>query len=127
MRTSTGARCGEVITASKSVRTIGEDADVSAAVDLMIHRRIKRLPVLRGGMLSSASSRTRISSRDSLAAQPRATGAHPDAEIKAAIQAELDKLGWAPRASVRVEVKQREESSPTMARSLTSGCATNSR
>ena len=29
---------------------------------------------------------------------------HSDAEIKAVIQAELDKLGWAPRASVRVDV-----------------------
>ncbi|MGH6799756.1 MAG: BON domain-containing protein, partial [Roseiarcus sp.] len=40
-----------------------------------------------------------------LAAAPGANGPHPDPEIKAAIQAELDKLGWAPRASVRVEVQ----------------------
>jgi osmotically-inducible protein OsmY len=30
---------------------------------------------------------------------------HPDVEIKASIQAELDTLGWAPRTSVRVEVE----------------------
>jgi osmotically-inducible protein OsmY len=38
------------------------------------------------------------------AALPKADAGHPDAEIKAVIQAELDKLGWTPRASVRVEV-----------------------
>jgi osmotically-inducible protein OsmY len=40
-----------------------------------------------------------------LAALPSANALHSDAEIKAAIDAELDKRAWAPRASVRVEVQ----------------------
>jgi osmotically-inducible protein OsmY len=40
-----------------------------------------------------------------LAATAPADGPHSDDEIKAAIEAELNKLEWAPRASVRVEVQ----------------------
>ena len=69
----------------------------------MIRRRIKRLPVLRGENVVGVISRSDLL-KGLLAATPRAKGPHPDAEIKAAIQAELDKLDWAPRASVRVEV-----------------------
>lgn len=96
-----GRKVGEVMT--HGVETIAEDADVSDAVDLMIRRRIKRLPVLRGEAVVGVISRSDLL-KGLLAAAPRADGVHPDAEIKAAIQAELDKLGWAPRASVRVEV-----------------------
>jgi CBS domain-containing protein len=96
-----GRKVGEVMTAN--VETIGEDADVSEAVDRMIRRRIKRLPVLRGEAVVGVISRSDLL-KGLLAAQPRASGPHPDAEIKAAIQAEIDKLTWAPRASVRVDV-----------------------
>ena len=41
-----GRKVGEVMTGN--VETINEDAELSEAVDRMIHRRIKRLPVLRG-------------------------------------------------------------------------------
>jgi osmotically-inducible protein OsmY len=69
----------------------------------MIRHHIKRLPVLRGEAVVGVISRSDLL-KGLLAAQPRAGGAHPDAEIKAGILAELDKLEWAPRASVRVEV-----------------------
>jgi CBS domain-containing protein len=96
-----GRKVGELMT--RNVETIAEDAELSEAVDRMIHRRIKRLPVLRGEAVVGVISRSDLL-KGLLAAQPRAGGAHPDVEIKAAIQAELDKLRWAPRASVRVEV-----------------------
>jgi len=96
-----GRKVGEVMT--PNVETIAEDADLAAAVDRMIHRRIKRLPVLRGEVVVGVISRSDLL-KGLLAAAPGGSGAHPDAEIKAAIQAELDKLDWAPRASVRVEV-----------------------
>jgi CBS domain-containing protein len=96
-----GRKIGEVMT--KNVETIGEDAELSEAVDRMIHRRVKRLPVLRGEAVVGVISRSDLL-KGLLAAAPGAKGPHPDAEIKTAIQAELDKLGWAPRASVRVEV-----------------------
>ena len=85
------------------VETIEEGAELSEAVDRMIRRRIKRLPVLRGETVVGVISRSDLL-KGLLAGTPRAKGPHPDAEIKAAIQAELDKLDWAPRASVRVEV-----------------------
>ena len=96
-----GRKVGEVMT--PNVETISEDADLSEAVDRMIHRHIKRLPVLRGQTVVGVISRSDLL-KGLLAPTPGATGPHPDAEIKSTIQAELDKLEWAPRASVRVEV-----------------------
>jgi CBS domain-containing protein len=96
-----GRKAGEVMTSN--VETIAEDAELSEAVDRMIRHHIKRLPVLRGEAVVGVISRSDLL-KGLLAAQPRASGGHPDAEIKAAIQAELDKLEWAPRASVRVDV-----------------------
>ena len=97
-----GHKVGEVMT--HDVETIGEDSDLSEAVDRMIRRHIKRLPVLRGQTVVGVIARSDLL-KGLLAATPGATGPHSDAEIKAAIQAELDKLDWAPRASVRVEVQ----------------------
>jgi CBS domain-containing protein len=96
-----GRKVGEVMT--RNVETIAEEAELGEAVDRMIHRRIKRLPVLRGEAVVGVISRSDLL-KGLLAATPRATGPHSDAEIKAAIQAEFDKLGWAPRASVRIDV-----------------------
>jgi CBS domain-containing protein len=95
-----GRKVGEVMT--RNVETIAEDAELSQAVDRMIHHHIKRLPVLRGEAVVGVISRSDLL-KGLLAAAP-AAGPHPDAEIKATIQAELDKREWAPRASVRVEV-----------------------
>jgi CBS domain-containing protein len=92
---------GEVMT--RDVETIEESAELSEAVDQMMRRRIKRLAVLRGEKAVGVISRTDLL-KGLLTATARAKGPHPDAEIKAAILAELDKLDWAPRASVRVEV-----------------------
>jgi CBS domain-containing protein len=96
-----GRKVGEVMTGN--VETIEEDADLSEAVDRMIHRHIKRLPVLRGEAVVGVISRSDLL-KGLLTAAPGVNAPHSDAEIKAAIQAELDKLGWAPRASVRVDV-----------------------
>jgi CBS-domain-containing membrane protein len=98
---SHGRRAGEIMTAK--VVTVAEDAELSDAVDLMLKRNVKRLPVLRGDSVVGIISRSDLL-KGLLASLPKAGGPHPDAEIKAAIQADLDKLGWAPRASVRVEV-----------------------
>jgi CBS domain-containing protein len=98
---SHGRRAGEIMTAK--VATISEDADLETAVDEMIKHRVKRLPVLRGDAVVGIISRSDIL-KGLLASLPKPGGAHPDAEIKAAIQAELDKLAWAPRSSVRIDV-----------------------
>jgi len=99
---SHGRRVDEIMT--RDVVTIGEDAELAEAVDLLAKSRIKRLPVLRGGAVVGILSRSDIV-KGLLAALPRAGERRPDGEITAAIEEELDKLGWAPRASVRVEVK----------------------
>jgi CBS domain-containing protein len=96
-----GRKAGEVMTGN--VETITEDADLSEAVDRMIRHHIKRLPVLRGEAVVGVISRSDLL-KGLLTSLPKQGGAHPDAEIKAAIQAELDSSAWAPRASVRVEV-----------------------
>jgi len=96
-----GRRVGEIMTAK--VVTISEDADLGEAVDLMLKRNVKRLPVLRSDAVVGVISRSDLL-KGLLASLPKAGAPHTDAEIKASIQAELDKLGWAPRASVRVDV-----------------------
>ncbi len=96
-----GRKVGEIMT--EQVVSISEDADLSEAVDLMMHRRVRRLPVLRGEAVVGVVSRSDVL-KGLIASLPRAEAGHPDSEIKAAILAELDKLGWAPRSSVRVEV-----------------------
>jgi CBS domain-containing protein len=97
-----GRKAGEVMT--RNVETIAEDAQLSEAVDRMLRRRIKRLPVLRGETVVGVISRSDLL-KGLLTATPSANAHHSDAEIKAAILAEFDKLEWAPRASVRVEVE----------------------
>jgi CBS domain-containing protein len=97
-----GAKAGEVMT--RDVQTIGEDSELSEAVDRMIRHRVKRLPVLRGETLVGIVSRSDLL-KGLLAATPSSNAPHSDAEIKAAILAELNKLDWAPRASVGVEVQ----------------------
>ena len=97
-----GRKVGEVMT--RNVETIREDAELGEAVDRMLRRHIKRLPVLRGETLVGVIARSDLL-KGLLAATPSTNAPHSDAEIKAAIQAELDKLEWAPRASVRVEVQ----------------------
>jgi CBS domain-containing protein len=96
-----GRKVGEIMTAR--VVTINEDADLSEAVDLMTRRRVKRLPVLRGDAVVGLISRSDLL-KGLLVSLRRPDVRRPDAEIRTAIQAELDKLGWVPRASVRVEV-----------------------
>ena len=100
---SHGRKVGEIMTAK--VIAIAEDADLSEAVDLMLHRNVKRLPVLRGEAVVGVVSRSDLL-KGLIAALPKGEEGHPDAEIKAAVEAELDKLGWAPRKSVRVDVRR---------------------
>jgi CBS domain-containing protein len=96
---SHGRKVGEIMT--REVITIGEDEELARAVELLIKRRIKRLPVLRGDAVAGILARSDIL-KGLLASLPQAGERRPDTEIRAAIEMELDKLGWAARASVRV-------------------------
>ncbi len=99
---SHGRKIGEIMT--RKLITVAEDAELSVAVDLMLRHGVKRLPVLRGEAVVGIISRSDLL-KALVAALPKADGGHLDAEIKMAIEDELDRLGWAPRASVRVEVR----------------------
>jgi CBS domain-containing protein len=116
-----GRKAGEVMT--REVETITEDAELSEAVDRMIHRHIKRLPVLRGEALVGIVSRSDLL-KGLLAATPSTNAEHSDAEIKGAILAELDKLEGLPRERAS---RFRTVSSPSTARSSTNDCAVRSR
>jgi CBS domain-containing protein len=102
---SHGRRVSEVMT--KDVLSIADDADLSAAVDLMTRRRVKRLPVVRDGAVIGVISRSDLLKK-LYSALPRDAAPKSDAEICAAIQAEIDSQGWAPRASVQVTAKEGE-------------------
>ena len=97
---SHGRKIGEIMT--RKLITVAEDAELSVAVDLMLRYGVKRLPVLRGEAVVGIISRSDLL-KALVAALPKTNGGHPDAEIKAAIEAELDRLGWAPKASIRVD------------------------
>jgi CBS domain-containing protein len=96
-----GRKVGEIMT--KTVITIAEDADVSTAVDLMLRSKVKRLPVLSGGTVIGVISRSDLL-KGLLKPASNPGARRPDDEIKAAIEAEFERHGWAPKASVRVEV-----------------------
>ncbi|MGD0640870.1 MAG: CBS domain-containing protein [Roseiarcus sp.] len=100
-----GRKVSEVMT--KSVVSIGEDANLAEAVDLMIRRRVKRLPVVRGGSVVGVLSRSDLLRRLYLAL-PRDAAPKSDDEICAAIRAEIESQAWAPRASIRVSAKDGE-------------------
>lgn len=85
--------------------TIGEDAGLDEAVELMEGRRIKRLPVVRSGQVVGIISRANL-----LHALVRLAAATPplalsDIAIRDALLAQLAQLTWAPAARVEPVVK----------------------
>ncbi|RBP16872.1 CBS domain protein [Roseiarcus fermentans] len=99
---SHGRKIGEIMT--RRLVCVSEDAELGAAVDLMLRHGVKRLPVLRGEAVIGILSRTDLM-KALVKALPASQERRSDTEIKAAIEAELDRLGWAPRRSVRVEAR----------------------
>jgi CBS domain-containing protein len=85
--------------------TIAEDAGLDEAVEIMEHRRIKRLPVVRGGQVVGIVSRANLlHALVSLAAKspPPAT---TDVAIREALLAQFEELTWAPAALVNPVVR----------------------
>jgi len=100
-----GRTVAEVMT--REVITVDEEAPLGEAVDIMIRRRVKRLPVVRGGSVIGVVSRSDLLRR--LYVELRRDAApRSDAEICAAIEAEIEAHGWAPRSSVRIAAKDGE-------------------
>ena len=98
---SHGRKVAEVMT--KDVATVGENATVDKVVELMERRRIKRLPVMRGGKIVGIISRANL--LHALAGMQMPAAAADDATIRRRLMAELARQPWAPRASTNIVVR----------------------
>ncbi len=98
---SRGRHVQEVMT--RGVLSVDANAEISEAVDLMQEKRVRRLMVVDGADPVGIISRSDLV-RALMRALPPDVGAQSDADIQAAIEAELEKQPWAPVASVRVVV-----------------------
>ncbi len=98
---SHGRKIGEIMT--RKLVSVSEDAELGVAVDLMLRHDVKRLPVLRGEAVVGIISRSDLL-KALVKALPTAEARRSDADIRRGIEAELHRLGWTPRASVRVDV-----------------------
>jgi CBS domain-containing protein len=84
---------------------VAPDTPLEEVVDLMEQRKIKRVPIVRGGVLVGIVTRADLLA--SLLAAEKATvpaAAGGDKAIRTAILAELQKNSWVPPASIRIEV-----------------------
>jgi CBS domain-containing protein len=81
---------------SPDVQTVTEDAPLDEIVQLMERHRIKRLPVVRDGMLVGIVSRANLLRALASIASETKPAASDDAAISARIYAELGKQAWAP-------------------------------
>jgi len=99
-----GRKVGEVMT--RDACTIGEDAALAEAVNLMQKRNVKRLPVVKDGKISGIVTRADLVRTLSTFIAPAYEDAlSTDAEIRAALMAELGSQTWAPAACVTIDVK----------------------
>jgi CBS domain-containing protein len=100
---TSGRKVSEVMT--PDVHTVGEDAPLEEVVHVMERRRVKRVPVVRGGKVIGIVTRAnlmRALASFALAAEPPAAG---DAAIRERLLAELKKQSWAPIGLIDVVVK----------------------
>jgi len=96
-------KVGEVMT--DEVISIAPDTGLDEVVGLMERHKIKRLPVIANGALIGIVSRADflgalIGEADKETATPLG-----DEEIGRRVQAELDRHSWAPRAAMKIAVK----------------------
>jgi len=100
-----GRKVGEVMTGT--VVSVTPQETLSAVVDVMEERHIKRVPVIEQGRLVGIISRANLVRAlvqrltEAAAAEPNAT----DTEIQDRVRAILEREPWGPRFSVEVTVK----------------------
>ena len=97
-----GRAVAEIMT--RNVFSIDEEADLSEAVDLMLEHRIKRLAVQREGKAVGVLSRSDLL-KALASALPNPHQSASDAQISAALDAEINRQSWTPRGSVRTSVE----------------------
>jgi len=100
---SHGAKVSEVMT--EEVQTVDENAPLEDVVELMERRRIKRVPVTRGGKMTGIVTRSNLMHAMVSMARAEPTPPKGDAEIRERLLAEIQKERWAPAAMVNVVVR----------------------
>jgi len=99
---SHGRRVDEIMT--RDVIAIDAQEDISAAIDLMLEKKVRRLLVVEGGAPVGVLSRSDLV-RALIHALPQEPVERSDAAIQADIEAALEREIWAPVASTRVAVE----------------------
>lgn len=100
---ASGRKVGEVMT--PDVYTVTEDAPLERVVHLMERRRIKRVPVVRGGKVIGIITRANLMRAVATLALAEHPVAASDATIREQLMAELKKQPWAPVGLMDVVVK----------------------
>lgn len=98
---SHGLRAKDVMT--HPVITIGPEASLGEAADLMERRRVKRLPVTRGDRLEGVIARSDLI-RALAAAQPTIAFGEDDAVIRKRLEDALEQESWVPWEDIYVTV-----------------------
>lgn len=101
---SHGRKAAEIMTTN--VVAVGEDTDLAEIADLLETNKIKRVPVLRDGVLVGIVSRANLV-RALAATQPAATADSDDRTIRANLIRELQSTGWARTWASDVIVRDR--------------------
>jgi CBS domain-containing protein len=88
--------------------TITEDTPLDVVVSLLEQRRIKRLPVLRSGVVVGIVSRANLLHALASLARAQPSQARTDAAIREQIYAELNKQRWIPKDFINIVVREGE-------------------
>lgn len=98
-----GRRVGDVMTPNPTF--VRPEMKLAKAIELMLAKRVKRLPVVSGDTLVGVISRfDLLTALESRLAEP--TTARSDAEIAADFTTALAAEPWAPRTGLSVEVEE---------------------
>jgi CBS-domain-containing membrane protein len=89
---------------TQSVISVAPDTSLAEVVQIMESQQVKRLPVLQDGKLVGIVSRADLLRALFRLLQERTVTTVPDAELRKRVLAQIDKLQWAPRATVDVIV-----------------------
>ncbi|HTT48844.1 MAG TPA: CBS domain-containing protein [Pseudolabrys sp.] len=99
---SHGSKVSEVM--STHVHSVDVSTPIEDIVDLMERYRIKRVPVLCGGLVVGIITRSNLMHAMVSLARVAQPGATDDAGIRGQLLAEIEKEQWAPAASINVVV-----------------------
>jgi signal-transduction protein with cAMP-binding, CBS, and nucleotidyltransferase domain len=99
---SHGNKVSEVMT--KEVQSVDVSTPIEDIVDLMEHNRIKRVPVLCGGLVVGIITRSNLMRAMVSLARVAQPGATDDTAIREKLLAEIQKEQWAPAATINVAV-----------------------